>query len=145
MWHHRCNVSQASWLIESPVACDFKLRECLAWPGRYHQHTFPSLPSLECTWCTLRWDWACRVYCLRCATPRAYLVSDNKIPSWRERNHRHCVLWGIYNYLEVLVQHVIACTRVVGHPASIFPRPPICQIKKPAKFSHYNIWYLWLV
>ena len=43
------------WLIESLVACDFKLREGLAWLGHYRWGTFPPLPSVECTCCTLRW------------------------------------------------------------------------------------------
>ena len=42
------------WLIESLVVCNFKLREGLAWPGRYRWGTFPPLPSLEGTRCTLR-------------------------------------------------------------------------------------------
>ena len=32
------------WLIESPVVCDFKLREDLAWPGRYRWGTSHSCP-----------------------------------------------------------------------------------------------------
>jgi len=74
----RCKRS-LRWLIESPVVCDFKLREGLAWPGCYCWGTFPPLPSLECTCCTLRWDRACRADCLQCTSgQRAYPVSNMK-------------------------------------------------------------------
>ena len=77
MWRHCYNVSQADRV---PVACVFNWEKALA--GPFHQHTSPSLPSLECT--VVLWGeteligpWS--------ASPRLHLGSDMKfLPGVRE-------------------------------------------------------------
>ena len=51
------------------------------WLGCFRRHTFPSLPSLECTCCNLRWDRAQRAYWLQSSSPSAYLASNTKFLS----------------------------------------------------------------
>jgi len=76
------------------------------WLGCFHWHTFPSLLSSPVFTCTSSWDWACSVYWLWSASPPQ-----------RERNPRHCVLWGTYSYLEVQAQLEIEYTEVADQQA----------------------------
>jgi len=136
----------------SPGSLQFEA-ERRPWPGRFHQHTFPSLPSLECTCCTSSWDQARRAYWPQSVSSRVYLFRDTKfLPREESSTSRSLESIQLYWSASTVCYHMYSSGCLANLDRGglilaefnlvIFPQMPNRQIKNLTKFSHYMVCHL---